>query len=74
MIKVYLIVGGCAAALLTFSHIYVYNAGKSAVRAQLAEARVQILKDGKEIDAEVLAADDAELCRLLGGCVLPDLN
>lgn len=59
---------------LTFTHIYVYNAGKATVRAELLQARVTILKDGKEIDAEVLAADDSALCDLLGGCVLPDVE
>ncbi len=43
--------------------------GRQAVYQALAEDRVKILKDGREIDAEVLSADDDALCRLLGGCL-----
>lgn len=62
---------GVVIALLTFTHIYVYMQGKQAVLDKLAADRITILKDGKEIDNEVLSADDDALCRLLGGC-LPD--
>lgn len=58
------------AALLTFTHIYVYNAGKDTVLARLKDQRIEVLKDGKKIDAEVLAADDDALCAILGGCEL----
>lgn len=71
-LKLYL--AGGAIALLTFSHTYVYYAGKSAVRAELASDRITILKDGKEVDDAVSQADDDGLCAFLGGCVLPNLN
>lgn len=60
------------AALLTFTHVYVYNAGKDTVLARLKDQRIEVLKDGKKIDAEVLAADDSTLCDILGGCELPN--
>ncbi len=44
--------------------------GRSKLVEQLQEGRVTILKDGKEIDYAVLAADDDGLCALLGGCQL----
>ncbi len=46
--------------------------GRSALEARLMADRVQILKDGKDITDEVLDADDAGLCELLGGCELPE--
>ena len=61
-----------AAALLTFTHIYVYNAGKELVLSRLKDDRIEVLKDGKKIDTEALAADDDQLCALLGGCELSD--
>lgn len=64
-------VGLAIAAGLTFSHIYVYNAGKQNVLTRLSTERIKVLKDGKEIDTEVLGADDTSLCALLGGCQLP---
>lgn len=56
------------AALLTFTHFYAYTIGKERVIAQLQSDRIQVLKDGKEIDAQAIAADDDALCALLGGC------
>ncbi|RWI96101.1 hypothetical protein [Mesorhizobium sp.] len=46
--------------------------GRASLTAQLAADRVTILKDGKAIDNEALAADDPALCALLGGCLQPD--
>ncbi|MCF6120548.1 hypothetical protein L2449_27365 [Mesorhizobium muleiense] len=43
--------------------------GRARVLSQLADDRITILKDGKKIDEQVLAADDDALCALLGGCV-----
>lgn len=60
------------AALLTFTHIYVYNAGKDLILSRLKDDRIEVLKDGKKIDTEALAADDDQLCALLGGCELHD--
>lgn len=60
------------AVALTFSHVYVYNKGKESVLAKLTQERIKVLKDGQEIDKEVLEADDPYLCGLLGGCGVPD--
>mgnify|MGYP001413875123 CR=1 FL=1 len=46
--------------------------GRAAVIERLQSDRITILKDGKEIDDEVLGADDDALCALLGGCGLPE--
>lgn len=62
------------ALVMGATHFYTYQAGKAAVHAELLADRIKIFKDGKEIDAEVLAADDTALCALLGGCLLPDVN
>lgn len=43
--------------------------GRAALAAELTRNRITILKDGKAIDNEVLAADDPALCELLGGCL-----
>lgn len=59
------------AVALTVSHGWAYREGKQSVYAWLEKERVKLIKDGKEIDDEVLSADDSGLCRLLGGC-LPD--
>lgn len=45
--------------------------GRALVEARLSSDRVTILLDGREIDEHVLAADDAGLCALIGGCGLP---
>lgn len=74
MTKIKLAIAAAIVGALTFSHIYVYYAGRSSLRNDLLKDRVTILKDGKEVDDEVLQADDNALCELLGGCVLPDLE
>ncbi|RUW50063.1 hypothetical protein [Mesorhizobium sp. M8A.F.Ca.ET.021.01.1.1] len=48
--------------------------GRASLAAQLAGDRITILKDGKAIDNEALAADDPALCALLGGCLQPDAD
>lgn len=45
---------------------------RSAWETRLASDHVTIIRDGQEIDHEVLSADDDRLCALLGGCELPD--
>ncbi|KFB10321.1 hypothetical protein [Nitratireductor basaltis] len=55
--------------LLTFTHWNAYQRGRTAVLQRLQSDRITILKDGKEIDHEVLEADDLDLCRMLGGCL-----
>ncbi len=61
---------GVIAALLTFSHLYAIQYGKGVILSQLSSDRIKVLKDGQEVDKEVLAADDVGLCALLGGCEL----
>lgn len=65
---------GLVLGALTFSHFYAYNAGRQSILTQLADDRISVLKDGRKIDEEVLTADDAELCKLLGGCVSDTLD
>lgn len=75
--KPWLIAGALAVALAVaaaMTGIYVKGRadGRAVVAAKLAEDRITILRDGKAIDYEVLAADDDALCGLLGGCGVPD--
>ena len=65
-LKIAAIVAGVA--LIGYSYIRVYNAGKDAVYAKLKDDRISILKDGKAIDEKVLSADDNELMCLLVAC------
>lgn len=58
-------------AALSTSHYYAYSAGKQSIVAKLQSDRIEILKDGKRIDEEVLAADDDTLYCMLTEC-LPD--
>lgn len=45
-----------------------YSTGKQSVYDKLADDRITILKDGKEIDKDVEGLDDDALCGVLGGC------
>lgn len=63
-----------AALLMAAAYLYGRHDGRAALAAELAADRITILKDGKAIDNEVLAADDPALCALLGGCLQPDAN
>lgn len=67
-------VGALAGASIAFTSGYFIgrSAGKQSVLATLQSNRITILKDGKKIDEQALSADDADLCGLLGGCVVPD--
>lgn len=69
-IKMYIFLALAIAVLsgLGYSHLKAYSYGKQVVLAKLQEDRIKILKDGKEIDAKVLASDDDALCAMLGGC------
>ncbi|RWG39431.1 MAG: hypothetical protein E5X40_14400 [Mesorhizobium sp.] len=58
-----------AAALVGGIYVKGRADGRASVLSKLADDRVTILKDGKKIDEQVLAADDDALCALLGGCV-----
>lgn len=58
-----------AAALVGGVYVKGRADGRAGVLSKLADDRITILKDGKKIDEQVLAADDDALCALLGGCV-----
>ncbi|WP_287384967.1 hypothetical protein [Mesorhizobium sp.] len=58
-----------AAALVGGVYVKGRADGRASVLSKLADDRITILKDGKKIDEQVLAADDDALCALLGGCV-----
>jgi len=45
-----------------------YKAGKADIIADLAEAKVKVIKDGKEIDLTAESFNDNELCDAIGGC------
>lgn len=55
---IYLGMAAAIAAGLVWSHVGAFNAGKRSLLAQLADDRITILKDGKEIDDAVLSSDD----------------
>ena len=67
-------IGAVVAVALVIAGAYVAGrkSGENALLARLAADRVEIIKDGEKIDAEALSADDDALCRLLGGCRVPD--
>lgn len=46
--------------------------GRAALVERLQSNRITLIKAGKEIDDEVLRADDDALCALLGGCRVPE--
>ena len=66
MIKpyIYLALAVMVAGALWFT----YNAGRQSVLQKLSSDRVEVLKDGRKIDADVLAADDDGLICLLIEC------
>ena len=57
-----------AALLIASSYWLTYHAGKKSVLHKLTGSRIEVLKDGKKIDADVLAADDDSLICLLTNC------
>lgn len=65
---VYIAIALGSIGILGFSHYKAYTLGKDVVLNKLKDDRIRILKDGKEIDEQVLSADDDALCILLGGC------
>lgn len=64
------VLGGAIAVAAALGAVWLHGAahGRASVVSRLAEDRITLLKDGREIDHEVLGADDAGLCALLGGC------
>ncbi|TPM06755.1 MULTISPECIES: hypothetical protein [unclassified Mesorhizobium] len=63
-----------AAILVALAYMVGRLDGRAALAAELTGNRITILKDGKAIDNEVLAADDPALCAMLGGCLQPDAD
>jgi hypothetical protein len=54
---------------LGWGYASAYKSGKDAVVQKLQQDRVEILKDGKSIDENVLSSDDDGLiCLLLDNC------
>ena len=68
----YALMIAAAAAIVGAIYVKGRRDERAAWEAWLAQDRVQILIDGKEIDDEVLGADDDALCALLGGCLPVD--
>jgi hypothetical protein len=56
------------ALMIVASYWFIYDAGKQSVVYKLQSDRVEVLQDGKKIDADVLAADDDNLICLLIAC------
>lgn len=61
-------------AALMSGPVYFYGkaVGRANVVSEMKDDRITILKDGKKIDEDVLASDDAALCGFLGGCLPVD--
>lgn len=74
MTRLWLAAGLLAVAGLAISGIYLTGRsdGRAVVLERLKDDRIRILRDGKDIDDEVSGADDGALCKLLGGCGLPE--
>lgn len=64
--RIYLIL---AVALAAIGALWAsYNAGKQSVVSKLQSDRIEVLQDGKKIDANVFAANDDNLICLLIDC------
>lgn len=72
--RLYLTVGIVIALILMGAGLYYKGRvdKESELAGKLADTRITVLKDGRKIDDEILAADDVDLCAVLGGCVVPD--
>lgn len=53
-------------ALATSFHA-VYRFGRSVERAEALKKSVEVLRERRDINAEIRGSDDAALCRRLGG-------
>ena len=53
--------------LLTFSHRFAYQAGRTAERTAILNRSVEILRERNATDDEIRNMDDAALCAALGG-------
>lgn len=56
------------ALIVIASYWFIYDAGRNSVIAKLTSDRIEVLQDGKKIDADVLSADDDGLICLLTKC------
>lgn len=63
-------VGGLIVLPFAFGAGYVVGVKqhKAAIESKMKDDRIEILKDGKNIDEKVMEADDVGLCAVLGGC------
>lgn len=55
-------------AIVVFFTVFSYHIGRQSVLQKLASDKVEVLKDGKKVDAAVYAADDDNLICLLTDC------
>jgi len=56
-------------AILGWGYSSAYRSGKQSIVTKLQEDKIQVLKDGKKVDENVLSADDDSLvCLLLDNC------
>jgi hypothetical protein len=61
-----------AALMVAPAYLTGKRTGKAEIAVALQGVRITILKDGQKIDEKAFAADDVDLCLLLGGCMQPD--
>lgn len=68
--RLYIYIGLAVALLAALALGYgnAYTSGKQSVVTKLQEDKIQILKDGKDVDENVLASDDDSLICLLVDC------
>lgn len=68
-IYAYIAIAVIALGALGFGYTQAYKAGKDSVITKLKDDRVKVLKDGAQIDENVLSSDDdGLLCLLLDNC------
>lgn len=69
-VYVYLFLSALLIGTLGWTHWKAFSGGKSYVYSKLAEDRIEVFKDGKQIDTKVLkdSSTDDGLCAFLGGC------
>lgn len=68
--RLYIYIGLAVAVLtaLAFGYASAYKSGKESIVTKLQEDKIQVLKDGKNVDENVLASDDDSLVCLLIDC------
>lgn len=68
--RLYIYIGLAVAVLtaLAFGYASAYKSGKDSIVTKLQEDKIQVLKDGKDVDENVLSSDDDSLVCLLIDC------